>query len=1124
MLLAKRKVRKLFRVPKKFAVDFIRKRRMNSAVNRSYNYNYETPTTFTVISAVYNVSSYLDDYFKSLVNQTLSFENNIELILIDDGSTDISAEIIKSWVKKYPNNIHYFYKKNGGQASARNIGISKATGAWVTFIDPDDFVCKKYFQEIDVAISSCDDGVNVVAARPIFFDEEQNSVIPRKHALDYRFENGGGVYDLMNNPDYYTMSAATAFFRNYKNINDAVFFDKELKPNYEDGRYVAEYLLNRNNYKINYCSGACYYNRKRSERNSTVDTMFLRKEKYSTVIDRGYLKVIEHYKSQLGFVPDFIQRSLIDDISLYFSNLTNSDEKLNFLTSAECDEFEDKLHIVFSYISESNIKEHKLKRMKHYLKNAAVYRYKGVEQIFNRGFVECYDRKSSLLEIKVYSPEESPRIEVKRNGLRVPLYYRKKNKFSFVSRPFYYAHIFTIKLDDFDHAKLFINEIHSPFIVNQDRIRIGSKQLFQDKIVLLLNKIREYLLSGGDYYSFIDRSDRADDNAEHLYKWFRENTNERIRFILSKKSKDWDRLEREGFRLVSYGSVEHMLLLFRSRWLISSQLGSDAEFLARDKFSKFFNYKFAFLQHGVIKDNLDDYLNRHRVDVMLTSTIEEFQSILDGNNYLTEKQLVLTGLPRHDSLISYSNRGLGKKIILVMPTWRKHLVGGLKQGSLVRERVDCFEYSEFYNRWNGFITCEALLRKCRDENIKIRFILHDNMSCYKELFVGCDCVDVLRLSDVSIQSELAKASMLLTDYSSIAFEMSVLRKPIVYYQFDVEDFFSSHTYKEGYFSYQRDGFGEVLDSECDLVDAVLSYANSDFKMKSLYFTRSTKSMCMADGRACSRVYSEIKNRENISNDSVLTPNLLCHKIDFVINNMPELYDDNKLSSIYKYVDNEIRQYQFISSLLRSGRLKLAKSLLSKDNGNLIAAVEYNALMGCMHRSLALLSKIECSFISIPKCIEHVIISCVKTKELSRLKKIIEINSEFFNYDPIVFLMLIDSMSCFLEKKYSNAILIANTGIGYGSSMFDIIKAKAYRKSGDYKQSEQYLMKYERDNMSDVFCRLEIAALAFDCGNYKKAEDQLFKGYSKNISNMPRSAIKILEQYREHRILNNQAAP
>ena len=74
--------------------------------------------------ACYNVENYISDAIESLINQSFGFESNVELILVDDGSTDKTSEICLSYVKNYPDNIKYFYQKNQGQATARNLGLN----------------------------------------------------------------------------------------------------------------------------------------------------------------------------------------------------------------------------------------------------------------------------------------------------------------------------------------------------------------------------------------------------------------------------------------------------------------------------------------------------------------------------------------------------------------------------------------------------------------------------------------------------------------------------------------------------------------------------------------------------------------------------------------------------------------------------------------------------------------------------------------------------------------------------------------------------------------------------------------------------------------------------------------
>lgn len=90
----------------------------------------------SVIVPVYNVEKYLDNCLNSLANQTLK---DIEIIIVNDGSTDNSQKIIDKYVKKF-SNFKSFVKENGGVSKARNYGKEKATGDYIAFLDSDDFI------------------------------------------------------------------------------------------------------------------------------------------------------------------------------------------------------------------------------------------------------------------------------------------------------------------------------------------------------------------------------------------------------------------------------------------------------------------------------------------------------------------------------------------------------------------------------------------------------------------------------------------------------------------------------------------------------------------------------------------------------------------------------------------------------------------------------------------------------------------------------------------------------------------------------------------------------------------------------------------------------------------------
>ena len=99
----------------------------------------------SVIIPVYNTEDYLKECIESLVNQTL---REIEILIVNDGSTDSSLEIMKEFKNKYPNIIKIFDKVNGGQASARNYALSFAQGEYLGFVDSDDWVDSTMYEEM----------------------------------------------------------------------------------------------------------------------------------------------------------------------------------------------------------------------------------------------------------------------------------------------------------------------------------------------------------------------------------------------------------------------------------------------------------------------------------------------------------------------------------------------------------------------------------------------------------------------------------------------------------------------------------------------------------------------------------------------------------------------------------------------------------------------------------------------------------------------------------------------------------------------------------------------------------------------------------------------------------------
>lgn len=129
----------------------------------------------SVIIPVYNVENYLRKCLDSLVNQTLK---DLEIIVVNDGTTDNSQEIIDEYVKKYPKKVVSIIQENGGQGTARNTGLLHAKGEYIGYVDSDDYVEENMYEELykkakeeDSDIVIC--GNNVVKENYDFLSKEE---------------------------------------------------------------------------------------------------------------------------------------------------------------------------------------------------------------------------------------------------------------------------------------------------------------------------------------------------------------------------------------------------------------------------------------------------------------------------------------------------------------------------------------------------------------------------------------------------------------------------------------------------------------------------------------------------------------------------------------------------------------------------------------------------------------------------------------------------------------------------------------------------------------------------------------------------------------------------------------
>lgn len=148
----------------------------------------------SVIVPIYNVEKYLDKCINSIVNQTYQ---NLEIILVDDGSPDKCYQICDEWAKKDAR-INVIHKKNGGVSSARNAGLDVATGDFIGFVDGDDIIAPDFYETL--ADEAEKNSADISAC---FFKYYNDDYSVQKHAECYiKSQKSYTSYELLN--DYFS--------------------------------------------------------------------------------------------------------------------------------------------------------------------------------------------------------------------------------------------------------------------------------------------------------------------------------------------------------------------------------------------------------------------------------------------------------------------------------------------------------------------------------------------------------------------------------------------------------------------------------------------------------------------------------------------------------------------------------------------------------------------------------------------------------------------------------------------------------------------------------------------------------------------------------------------------------
>lgn len=880
----------------------------------------EYPFEFSVIMAVYNVAPFLSEAIESLVNQDFGFEK-IQVILVDDGSTDGSSEICDEYAAKHPDNIIVIHKENGGVSSARNEGIKHAQGRYLSFFDPDDKLSKNTMLRVADFFELHGNETDIVSIPLVFFDGKKG-----EHPLNWKFKKGNRVIDLYREPTMIQLSMASVFVK--REAMEGLELDQRLLFA-EDAKILIQMLLKKPTLGV--IRNVTYHYRKRlTGELSAIQKSQNMAEWYLPCLEFFHEESIKTSLELLGYVPKFVQYTLAYDLQW---RLKSQKFPEDLLSPEEISQYKEKFSWIIGHIDDDVIlaqksvwNEHKFfalekkyndERRMVERKNEVYFRFGNTNYYYlsncqftiefikltsdqctiegytvlypletsefgiyikvNDEFIECslrfrqedtcsmdepilkhygficnipLDKKQEHYDLKFYIKFNGNLIEKKN------VHYKKYSPIGKEYRNSYYVcdswkifpsgskmHIEVCDLKKHIESEIkFLKELW-------DKNNKGSRKAVFVRtfahIAKLFKKRQIWLVS--------DKADRADDNGEAFFTYLQQIKDKKMTpyFLIEKHSADYQRLKTIG-KVIPYMSRKHKLIYLIADYTISAYSHDEIN-------NPFFRYseayrdllvpcKYVFLQHGIIKDDLSVGLNRYHknIKMFVCSTVPEYQSVIETKTYgYSPKDVVLTGLPRYDRL--YHNE---KKEIVIMPTWRRSLVGSYHSKDSRWDLKPGFKESEYYLFYNGLLNSEKLLNAAARFGYTINFVPHPVLFPYVNEFTVPSEIKLWG-TEVVYRDMFARNELLITDFSSVAFDFAYLRKPVLYAHFD------SNHYGEGYFDYERDGFGEVEYNLDDTIERIIEYMENGCQLKDKYRQRIENFFAFNDQNNCQRVYEKI---------------------------------------------------------------------------------------------------------------------------------------------------------------------------------------------------------------------------------------------------------------------------
>lgn len=356
---------------------------------------------------------------------------------------------------------------------------------------------------------------------------------------------------------------------------------------------------------------------------------------------------------------------------------------------------------------------------------------------------------------------------------------------------------------------------------------------------------------------FSERPDEARDNGYWLFRYLCEHEKQcNCFYVIRHGSTDEKKVASVG-KTIRFGTLKHYIAYLVAEKHISSQVDGGMPnmrvcgFLERSGLVK---NKKVFLQHGITKDTISfGFYNVSRADLFVCATQREAAFVERTFGY-PEGAVQELGFARFDNLFDCSDKG---RLIVVMPTWRAWLARELQNNDRQTAKSK-FLQSKYYRRWSSLLHSDSLHKLLKKHGYRLLFYPHSDMQPYVDVFhTSNDLVRIAEDTRYDVQELLKSARVLITDYSSVAFDFAYMNKPMAYYHFDYEEYRAGQ-HPKGYFQYERDGFGPVYKTEEELLAYLEKIMETDARNEDIFTKRAEDFFDLRDRNNCRRIAKAIE--------------------------------------------------------------------------------------------------------------------------------------------------------------------------------------------------------------------------------------------------------------------------